>query len=168
MEIKKWTRPPQGWYKINCDAAVDGKNGRMGVGLILIDHDGGVLATGSFTKKGWLDPTTVEVMATIRAAQFCKEMDVSNVLIEGDAQKIIQALQNGDQNGSRYGQLVEDAKLILTSLMNWKPNYVRRNVNGAAHILAKMATRHIVDCVWRDGILDCICDIIQAEQIASA
>ena len=25
MEMK-WTRPPQGWYKINCDAAVDAKN----------------------------------------------------------------------------------------------------------------------------------------------
>jgi hypothetical protein len=38
--------------------------------------------------KGWLDPTTTEVMATIKAAQLCKEMDVRNVIIERDAQTI--------------------------------------------------------------------------------
>ena len=76
-------------------------------------------------------------------------------------------LQARDQNGSRYGHLVENAKLIFNSLLNWKPNHVRRNVNGAAHILAKLATRHIIDHVWRDKIPDCIYDIVQAEQFAS-
>jgi hypothetical protein len=41
--------------------------------------------------------------------------------------------------------------------------YVRRNINGAAHILAKLATKNVID-----EIPDCICDIVQAEQIASA
>ncbi|XP_059458381.1 uncharacterized protein LOC132187978 [Corylus avellana] len=124
MEIKKWTSPPQGLYKINCDAAIDVKNGKMGVGLILRDHDRRVFAAGSFTQMGWLDPTTVEERAIVRATQFCKEMDVSNVIIEGDAHTIIRAVQPGGQNGSRYGQLVEDAKLILNSLPNRKPNHV--------------------------------------------
>ena len=35
--------------------------------------------------KGWLDPTTVEAMATIKATQLCKEMDVRNIIIERDA-----------------------------------------------------------------------------------
>ena len=95
-------------------------------------------------------------------------MEVENVIIKGDAQTIIQALQDRDQNGSRYGQLVEDAKLILNSLPNWQPNHVRRNLNGAAHRLEKLATRHIIDRVWRNEIPNCICDIIQAEQIALA
>jgi hypothetical protein len=46
MEIMKWTRPPQGWYKINCDVAIDTKKAKMGVGLILRDHNGGSLLWG--------------------------------------------------------------------------------------------------------------------------
>ena len=67
VENVKWTRPLHGWYKINCDAAVDAKNGKMGVGLILRDHNGGIIAAGSFMLKGWLDPTTTEAMATVKA-----------------------------------------------------------------------------------------------------
>ena len=74
---------------------MDARKGIMGVGLILRDHDGGVWAVGSFKQKGWLDPTTVEAMVTIRAAKFCNEMDVRNVIIEGYAQIIIQALHVG-------------------------------------------------------------------------
>jgi hypothetical protein len=62
-----------------------------------------------------------------------------------------------------YCQLVKDAKLILNSLSNWKSNHVHRNINGAAHILAKLASKNVID-----EIPDCICDIVQAEQIASA
>ena len=119
----------------------------MEVGLILGDNDRGVHAARSLTQKVWLDPTTVEAMATVRAAQLCKKMNVRNVIIEGDAQTIIQALQVRDKSESRYRQLVEDAKLIFNSILNWQPNHVRWNVNGAAHILAKLATRHIIDHV---------------------
>jgi hypothetical protein len=62
-----------------------------------------------------------------------------------------------------YCQLVEDAKLILNSLSNRKSNHVRRNINGAAHILPKLATKNVID-----EIPNCICDIVQADQIASA
>jgi hypothetical protein len=73
---------------------------------------------GVFTQKGWLDPTTAEAMPTIRAAQLCKEMNVRNVIIGGDAQTIIRALPARDKDGSRYGQLVEDGKLIFNFLLN--------------------------------------------------
>ena len=110
--------------------------------------------------KGWLDPTTAEAMATIKAIKLCKELDVENVIIEGDAQAIIQALQGRDQNGNRYGQLVKDAKLILNSLLNWQPNHICRNLNGEVFRLAKLVTRHIINRIWRNKIPNCICDII--------
>jgi hypothetical protein len=31
-----WMRPPLGWFKINCDAIVDSKNGVMGGGGLII------------------------------------------------------------------------------------------------------------------------------------
>jgi hypothetical protein len=89
------------------------------------------------------------------------------LIIEGDVETIIMALHDEEHNGSRYGHLIEDAKLILNSLSNWKPNLVHRNINVVAHLLAKLATQSVIDRIWRDEISNCICDIVQAEQIAS-
>jgi hypothetical protein len=88
-----WMRPPPEWFKINCDAAVDGNKGVIGGGLITRDSAGKPYATRSFTKRGYLDPTTAEAMVVVQAARFCKEMGVNNVIVEGDASTIIAALR---------------------------------------------------------------------------
>jgi ribonuclease HI len=82
-----------GWFKINCDAAIDGKNGVMGGGLIIRDSAEKPFAVRSFTKRGCLDSTTAEAMVVVQAAHFCKEMGVNNVIVEGDASTIITALR---------------------------------------------------------------------------
>jgi hypothetical protein len=43
VAVAKWSRPHEGWVKLNWDAAVDIKKKIMGVGLVLRDHFGGVL-----------------------------------------------------------------------------------------------------------------------------
>ena len=88
-----WIRPPLGWFKINCDATVDGKNGVMGGGLIIRDRVGKPFAARSFMKRGCLDLITAKVMVVVQAARFCKETGVDNMIVEGDASTIITALQ---------------------------------------------------------------------------
>jgi ribonuclease HI len=133
------------------------------VGIVLRGHNERVTAVRSFTRLGFLEPTTAEAVVTVLAVQFCKEMGVQNVILEGDAEVIIKALQAQGQNGSRYGQLVEDARLILGSLSSWKTTHVRRNTNGGACSLAKLATKNVMDRTWKD-----ICDIVKVKQIALA
>lgn len=94
----------------------------MGVGIVLRDHNERVTTVRSFTRLGFLEPTTAKAMVNVHAAQFCKEMGVHNAILEGDAEVIIKALQAEGQNGSRYGQLVEDARLIRWSKL-LQPDY---------------------------------------------
>jgi hypothetical protein len=47
-----WMRPPPRWFKINCEAAADGKNGVMGGVLIIRDSAEKPFAVRSFHKKG--------------------------------------------------------------------------------------------------------------------
>jgi hypothetical protein len=53
----------------------------MGGGLIIRDNEGKAFAARSFMRKGCLsclDLTSTKAMVTVHAAQFCKDMEVSN------------------------------------------------------------------------------------------
>ena len=66
----KWTNPQQGWYKVNFDAAVDKKEERIGLGTIIRNHLGDLVAMKSLTRVGLFEPTTAEALAAAMAVQL--------------------------------------------------------------------------------------------------
>jgi hypothetical protein len=74
---------------------------------------------------------------------------------------------NRDGEQGRYGHIIDDTKMQLASIVDWQANHVRRTLNTAAHGLAKVASKAVMDKVWRDVVLKCICDIVPVEQIIS-
>ena len=48
-------------------------------------------------------------------------------------------------------------------MSGWKATHARREANGAAHVLARLATRNIIDQTWMLSTPDCICDIVLQE-----
>jgi hypothetical protein len=51
-------------------------------------------------------------------------------------------------------------------LSQWQCGFVNQVANSAAHGLAKMATKCVIDKSWRDETPVCICYIIMMEQFA--
>jgi hypothetical protein len=54
---------------------------------------------------------------------------------------------------------------VLGSLRNWNIRHVNREVNFAAHGLAKNAIRIFMDNVWLEELPNCIRDIVILEQL---
>jgi ribonuclease HI len=111
----------------------------MGIGVILRDCNGEVLATLSAPKEYITAPDIAEATATLRAVYFCQELGFHQVILEGDALLVVQALNTGGTNWCRYGHLLDEAKGILNSFQSWSVQHVRRTNNEAAHCLAKKA-----------------------------
>jgi hypothetical protein len=61
---------------------------------------------------------------------------------------------------------VDDTWRLLRSLSRWKCVFTHREVNEAAHRLAKVAATDISDRIWRDQTPHCISDIVLMEQLA--
>jgi hypothetical protein len=91
----KWTPPPIGWCKANWDVAFNKELQRVGVGVIVRDNNGRVLAAKSFTKRGVLKPLIGETMASYYAAQLCNQLGLQKVILEGDAKTVVEAI-NGE------------------------------------------------------------------------
>jgi hypothetical protein len=61
------------------------------------------------------------------------------VILEGDALAVVQALCRPDDDASRYGIIIEDARRILKTFQVGDVRHVRRDGNKVAHNLAKVA-----------------------------
>jgi hypothetical protein len=85
-----WQPPPLDKVKVNWDAAMNKKHGRRDIGFVTRDSKGFILATRSTTQRIVLEPIVVEVVATLHAVIFSKEIGFSDIILEGDALQIIQ------------------------------------------------------------------------------
>jgi hypothetical protein len=164
--VSKWKAPPPGWCKANWDASIDKNRGQLGIGVVVRDDKGLVIAAASKVRQGLFEPVMGEAIASYEAARICKELSIPKGWLEGDAKIIVDALNSDERILSRYGHLVEDTRSILQSFPSWKCDFVHREANEAAHRLAKAATTYISDRMWWNYTPDCISDIILVERTA--
>jgi hypothetical protein len=85
------------------------------------------------------------------AAQFVCEMGYQKVVLEGDSQSVISALQRVSPCGSGCGQLISDTQVILSSLEHHSFTHVKRDANKVVHGIAILALSQLLDKVWVDG-----------------
>ena len=85
---------------MNWDAAVGRKIERLGVGIVVRDHHGKPCVAKSLTYTRCLDPTTMEAMVAYIAVQLCTTLGLQWVQLEGDAHKVVDAVNKLDLNES--------------------------------------------------------------------
>ena len=92
--IVRWKAPPLGLLKVNWDASIDSKRGRMGVGVIVRDHLRRMWASKCIVREGFLDPMSAKAMGATMAALFCRDLGMEIIQLEGDAKIVIDAVNS--------------------------------------------------------------------------
>jgi ribonuclease HI len=136
---EKWKVPPLDFLKCNWDAALDLNGQRMGIGILICNHEGVVISGKCSTQMFITDPLIVETVAVWTAALFIRIKGFDNVILEGDSMGVVQSLQGEEQSWAQASHLIEDTKRILGACRSWKVQHVRREANTAADRLAKTA-----------------------------
>jgi hypothetical protein len=138
----------------------------MGLGVVLRDHTGKLIAGQSQTKEGAPKPSSDKALGAYGAICFYKELGILNLILEGDAEIMTKAICSNEMNMSLFGHVIAKVQNILQLFRSWKRNFVRREVNGVAHSLANVAKIAFMDKDRLGETLDCIRDVILKEQIA--
>ncbi|XP_059429077.1 uncharacterized protein LOC132162875 [Corylus avellana] len=112
---------------------------------------------------GLLDPAAAEATTSFLGVNLCKYMGIHSLIVEGDTQVVITAVQKQDPTNSRYDHLVEDTRTVMSSFLRWQVCHLSRDANKTAHGLAKAATRDVINRNLIDMTPDCICDIVLTE-----
>ena len=98
---------------MNFDGAVFWEENAAGIGVVLRDEKGLVIA--SMVEKIHLPNSmaVVEVIATVKALHFALNIGASSIFLEGDSECIINALNSEVVSFATYGHLVEEAKSLF-------------------------------------------------------
>jgi hypothetical protein len=138
----------------------------MGVGVVIRDGMGQVLAALSQPVLAVYDPATAKAFAARRAVEFCLEVRIYDVFLEGESLSVVKAMKYSQPNWLPYGQIIDDIKGMLGSLRRHFIRHVKREANSAAHVSQKFATRIQESKVWLEEPPSCIFYMVFLEQMA--
>jgi diadenosine tetraphosphatase ApaH/serine/threonine PP2A family protein phosphatase len=113
VDVPRWTAPAKGFAKINWDTAICLKRGVVGMGAVIHDSAGRVLAVRCMVKIGRFTPLVAEAWAEGQALIFGKELGLTNITLEGDSKLVVDAINSADGSWSIIGHLIDGMKIIL-------------------------------------------------------
>ena len=133
---EKWKPPDVSLVKINFDSAILRNENRSGIGMVVRTHTGVILASLALSISQALQPAKIEAIAAARALEFGHEIGLTEAILEGDSELIVNSLKTGRATMASVEPLIQDATLFLVLYMKLLCSHCRRNDNKLAHNLA--------------------------------
>ena len=87
-----------GFYKINFDGAIFESSGRVGLGLVVRDAEGMVIAALSQNIQLPSSIDSIEALAARRAIILAQEISLTQVVVERDSLKVIATINSPKQS----------------------------------------------------------------------
>jgi ribonuclease HI len=78
----------------------------MGIGVVVRDFQGLVHAARSQTRNTHPEPVIAEAMGALKAIEFCRELGLQDIILEGDAEIVVRAINDKNSKWCRYGQIL--------------------------------------------------------------
>ena len=79
---------------------------------------------------------------------FCWDLSLKDIIVESDAQIVVNSLTEQGQPPSSIHKVIEGTKMGLSCFDSWEMKYVCRDRNSVAHLMARHA-KFITDCrIW--------------------
>ena len=111
----QWCPLDTSWYKVNVDAAVFKEAGSYGVGVVIRIEEGCLMGAMSKKLPFPLGPLEAGARATEEGIVLARDLGFNEVIIEGDAKTVMDALANSDPQliPSSIQKVIEGAKFRL-------------------------------------------------------
>jgi ribonuclease HI len=150
--VIKWQPPSRHNFKINYDGAVFKETNEAGIGVVVRNKAGHVMASLVQKVRYPQSVESIEAWAAKRAVQFVSEIGLKEAEFEGDSKTIVAALNDPHHCPTHYGLLIADAKSLANALDSYCFSHVKRQGNGLAHALARMAKHTDILEVWMEDV----------------
>ena len=127
--------PSASSVKINFDGALFGESDCAGLGVVIRNSDGKVLAALSEKIVKPQSAELVEILAARRAVLFSCDSGFHNPVFEGDSTSVIKLLQDRCLSHSQGGHILKDIVSHLNSFQSCSFSHIGRQGNAVAHAL---------------------------------
>lgn len=144
-QISIWSKPPTGYLKINVDAGIDFTARKMGLGMVIRDSDGDLIAARMIPWPTVYEPGEAEALTIREALKWIKSFSLDRIQVESDCLQVVNAIHNCHLLSS-LDLLVNDILVIARDFSNLSFSFVKRSANRVAHTLARKALS-MSDCM---------------------
>ncbi|KAL5555315.1 hypothetical protein UlMin_037551 [Ulmus minor] len=159
---KPWEAPVMGTIKINTDAAWCSQKKKFGLGAVIRDSAGSVLASVATPVYAPVTVAVAEGWALERGATLAKQLGFSAVSLESDCLEVIKALVKQTKFKSESGHVLDSISDVCNSFDKHIFLYTPRSGNQVAHNLAKFALAIDYEQTWPMGPT-CIATLVAAD-----
>ncbi|XP_019054578.1 PREDICTED: uncharacterized protein LOC109115242 [Nelumbo nucifera] len=132
---ESWSPPNDGWKKLNFDGSCLGNPDPSGIGGVIREENGNVLAVFSGPNQHG-DVESSEMKAAVLGVEKAKEMGIYRLIIGGDSKIVIKWLKKGEgiiwQLRNELRRFKQASKEMVIQI-----RWIRRSSNSMADGLAK-------------------------------
>ena len=111
-----WKPPDPSFVKTNFDGAVFEDLDAIGIGVVVRNSDGKVMAALSEIIPKPASVAALETLAARRAVQFVQELDMKDSIFEGDSEVSISAIKSRSFQHPSCSHLIQDIMALAQSL----------------------------------------------------
>ena len=135
-------------YKLNFDTTIFSGMEKSGIGSIIKNDKGEVMAGMSAIGSKVDIGKEAELLACRRAIEFATDAGFTRLVIEEDDSSVMQAISSDVVNYSFLGNVVDDIRHLIFGLQWATTSKIRRGGNKVAHVLAQHARNLDYDLFW--------------------
>ncbi|KAH9799959.1 reverse transcriptase domain-containing protein [Citrus sinensis] len=162
VKQQRWKPPPQGWIKINVDAATKIEKQVAGLGIVLRDFNGSVVAAAVKPSKFYGDIIFAEAEAVEWGLQVARSITMASIIVETDSQGVSDLLNNKKSNRSEVFWVISEIQELVKVFCNVKVQYTPRHCNSIAHSLARLALGCEESVIYKNPFLKNIWYLFQS------
>ena len=148
----KWKPPDASCFKINFDKAIFRNENKSGIGVVTRDHTGSIIASLAQLISPALQAVEIEAIAAARALEFGNEISISEAVLEGDSELIIESLKVGGNTIASVEPLIQDTIVFSSFFSKLLFSHCRRDGNKLAHSLARYSINVSDYVVWMEEV----------------
>ncbi|KAH9696701.1 rnase h domain-containing protein [Citrus sinensis] len=143
-----WNPPPTGWYKVNMDAAIQMENSKAGLGVVIRDTSGKILAAAIQITGFRGDVACMEAEAVLFGIQVACQAKCDPIIIESDSLEVVELSLQRKSSMAEICWAVKEIQAWPKNQSKASIQFVPRNYNVVAHSLAKVALDFESPVVW--------------------
>ena len=155
--------PDVSCFKINFDGAIFRQENKSGIGVVIRDHTGAVIASLTQLTAPALQPIEIEAIAASRALEFGQEIGITEAVLEGDSELIINSLKVGGQSIASVEPLLQDAIVFSNCYSKLLYSHCRREGNRLSHNLARYSINVSNYVVWMEEVPNPLFTVVQQD-----
>ncbi|KAE8811717.1 hypothetical protein D1007_11513 [Hordeum vulgare] len=145
-----WSKPPQGYVKLNVDAGFDHDLLRGSIGAIIRDQKGQFLAAANDRIDICYDPNTAEALAVRFGLNLARTIGCSKIVVNSDNLEIVKDLKKG-YSSLAASTIIDDCFFLGSEFKHVLYDHCGRDSNQVAHELAKLAKSPPPPSCWMDS-----------------